>query len=154
MTDHKLILNMMFLFLVSFLLGGCTKSDNFIQPAIEGSWTVISFDDNVSMTKIIKTEANTWSQYNNGDNSVSFTPTSTSAGIISGINVTNSFSGSFEIYSDTITVANPLVWTQEAEPLWGRLFHSIEAVETYELKGDTLIIFLNQKNNSITLKKN
>ena len=37
-----------------------------------GSWKVVSFDDNVNSTKILKTDTNTWLEFNNGDNTMSF----------------------------------------------------------------------------------
>jgi hypothetical protein len=106
------------------------------------------------LTKVIKTDTNTWTQFNNGDITVNFIGTSSTIGEISGRNVTNSFSGKFEISSNSKIVVNKLLWTEIGEPTWGQLFHSIESAETYELTGDNLVIYYNQKKNSITLIKN
>ncbi|MGE5458026.1 MAG: hypothetical protein ACM3RX_06705 [Methanococcaceae archaeon] len=118
-----------------------------------GSWKVASFDDNVNSTKIVKTVTNTWLDFNNGDNTMIFSNPTSTGGDVSVRNVTNGFVGKFIIAPDnTIDIKNG-PWTDLGEPEWGRLFHSIEYAETYELSRDTLVIFYNQKKNSITLIK-
>jgi hypothetical protein len=133
------------------LLSGCTKKVNPLPLDLTGNWKVISFDDNETFKKVIKTDTNTWTQFNNGDNTVNFIGTGSTIGEITGRNVTNSFSGNFEIGSNSNIVINKLLWTKIGEPAWGQLFHSIESAENYELTGDNLVIFYNQKKNSITL---
>lgn len=153
MTNLPTTFRVLFLFFATFLFNSCTKNENPIPLDLAGNWKVISFDDNVTLIRIIKTETNTWTQFNNGDITVNIIGTSPTMGEISGRNVTNSFSGEFEISSNSKIVINKLLWTTIGEPEWGQLFHSIESAETYELTGDNLVIFYNQRKNSITLEK-
>jgi len=153
MTNLTTTLKVLFISFATLLLSSCTKKENPIPPDLIGNWKVVSFDDNATLTKVIKTDTNTWTQFNNGDITVNFIGTSSTIGEISGRNVTNSFSGKFEISSNSKIVVNKLLWTEIGEPIWGQLFHSIESAETYELIGDNLVIYYNQKKNSITLIK-
>ena len=131
---------------------GCTKNENVIPNDLLGNWKVISFDDNVSMTKIFKTSSNTWSNFNNGDNTVTFQKAGSKTVEMSGINVTNTFTGYFDISpGDKINMKDGGLWTFVGEPEWGSLFRSIGSSESFELSGDNLVIFYNQKNNSISL---
>jgi hypothetical protein len=118
-----------------------------------GNWKVVSFDDNVNLTQVFKSSTNTWPDFNNGDNTVNFSKSSSTSGEISGINVTNSFTGNFEISSGNKIVIKEGIWTLINEPEWGTLFRSIGLAESYELTGNNLIIFYNQKKNSISLIK-
>jgi hypothetical protein len=136
-----------------FLLNSCTKSENLIPPDLIGNWKVVSFDDNVNLTQVFKSSTNTWPDFNNGDNTVNFSKSSSTSGEISGINVTNSFTGNFEISSGNKIVIKEGIWTLINEPEWGTLFRSIGLAESYELTGNNLIIFYNQKKNSISLIK-
>jgi hypothetical protein len=153
MTNLVKTLKVLFLVLTPYLLSNCTKNENQIPPEINGDWKVISFDDNVALTKVYKTSNNTWPDFNNGDITMNLNISSSTVGDISGRNVTNSFSGKFEISSDSKIVVNKLLWTLIGEPTWGQLFHSIESAETYELTGNNLVIYYNQKKNSITLER-
>jgi hypothetical protein len=145
-------LNVLF-FCTLFLLNSCTKSENLIPPDLIGNWKVVSFDDNVNLTKVFKSSINTWPDFNNGDNTVNFSKSSSTSGEINGINVTNSFTGNFEISSGNKIVIKDGIWTLINEPEWGTLFRSIALAESYELTGNNLIIFYNQKKNSISLIK-
>jgi hypothetical protein len=133
--------------LASDLNGKVVTSD------LAGSWKVISFDDYETSTKIIKTIDNTW-QCCNGENTVSFIMSNSTSGTIEGFNVTNSFHGNFAIDQKGRIFIYSVIWTERGEPEWGYLFHSLEEAETYEIRGGQLIIFYNQKKNSITLQKN
>jgi len=75
-------------------------------------------------------------------------------GSIEGFNVTNSFHGNYEINQRGGILINSIIWTEKDEPKWGYLFHTIVKEENYEIRGGQLIIFHNQKKNSITLQKN
>jgi hypothetical protein len=144
-------LKVLFLVLAPYLLSSCTKNENLIPSDLIGDWKVISFDDNVALTKVYKTNNNTWPDFNNGDNTISFNKSSSTTGDISGRNVTNTFTAKYEISTDNKIAVKDGIWTEINEPEWGRMFHSISSVETFEVSGDNLIIFYNQKKNSITL---
>jgi hypothetical protein len=138
------------------LIMSCEKDKNE-KPAvftsdISGNWKVISFDDYETSTKTIKTIDNTW-ECCKGDNTSSFTLSNSASGIVEGYNVTNSFHGNFAIDQRGRIFIYDLIWTMKGEPEWGYMFHSIEAAETYEVKNDKLIIYYNQKRNSITLQR-
>jgi len=153
MTNLMKCLKILFIVLAPYLISSCTKNENLIPSDLNGDWKVISFDDNVALTKVYKTNNNTWPDFNNGDITMNLNNSSSTVGDISGRNVTNSFSGKFEISSNSKIVVNKLLWTEIGEPTWGQLFHSIESAETYELTGNNLVIFYNQKKNSITLER-
>ncbi len=153
MTNLKTSLKVLILVFTSFLLNSCTKNENLVPPDLIGNWKVISFDDNVTLTKVFKTGTNTWPDYNNGDNTMNFSKSSSTSGEISGRNVTNTFIGKYEISPDNIIVIKDGIWTLINEPEWGRLFHSIASAEAYELIGDKLVIYYNLKKNSISLEK-
>ena len=136
--------------IVAFCFTACDKDEIDVNYDITGNWKVVSYK---TSTVITKTEENTWSQFNNGDVTVSFTETDLTSGEISGIKVTNAFSGNYTIDNKgAITISN-LFQTLINEPEWGRLFDSIRNAESYEVRDNRLIIYYNQKKNSITLEK-
>lgn len=119
-----------------------------------GNWKVISFENYETSTKVTKTKDNTWTQFNNGDNTVSFVASNSTSGVISGRNVTNSFSADYTIdQNGKISLSGGGIWTMINEPEWGRLFHSFSAAESYEIRNGYLIIFCNEKKNSITFER-
>lgn len=135
---------------IAFCMNACDKNEVDVEYNITGDWKVISYK---TSTVITKTEENTWSQFNNGDVTVNFTETDPTRGEISGIKVTNSFSGDYTIDNKgSITVSN-LFQTLVNEPEWGRLFDSIRNAESYEIKDNYLIIYYNHRKNNITLQK-
>jgi hypothetical protein len=144
----------LFFCLVVLALAGCIKNEEMIPPELLGNWKVISFDDNVSLTKIIKTSTNTWPDFNNGDNTLSFNKLSSTSGEVYGKNVTNTFTGTFEIYPGNKIVIKNGIWTLINEPEWGSLFRSsLKSTMTFELTGNILLLFYNQKKNSITFER-
>ncbi len=144
---------MILIIVVAFFINACDKNEIDVIYDITGDWKVISYENYETSTVITKTEENTWSQHNNGDITVSFSETDLTNGKISGIKVTNSFSGDYRIdKKGKITISN-LSQTRVNEPEWGGLFDSIRNAESYEVRGIRLIIYCNQKKNSITLEK-
>jgi hypothetical protein len=139
--------------LVAFYINACDKDEFDVKYDIAGDWKVISFEDYENSTVVTKTEDNTWSQFNNGDNTVSFIPSNETSGIVSGQNVTNTFSTNYTIDKKGGISFSGGIWTMINEPEWGKLFHSISEAETYEIKNGHLIIFTTNKKKSITLEK-
>lgn len=136
--------------ILAFFINGCDKDEIGVNYDITGDWKVASYKIS---TVIAKTEENTWSQFNNGNVTVSFTETDLTNGVISGIKVTNTFSGDYTIDNNgAITIKN-LSQTLINEPEWGRLFDSIRNAESYEIRNNRLIIYCNQRKNSITLER-
>jgi hypothetical protein len=155
MKNSSVLINVLLVLVVAFFINSCEKDKNeeTITSNLTGNWTVISFEDYETLAKITKTIDNTWPQFNNGDITVNFTMSTLSSGIIAGHNVTGSFHGNFTIDQKGRIFIYNVIWTAIGVPEWGYLFNFIEKAETYEIRGGQLIIFYNQKKNSITLQK-
>ena len=136
--------------IVAFCISACDKDEINIEYDVTGDWKVVSYK---TSKVIIKTEDNSWSQFNNGDVTVSFIATDLYSGEISGIKVTNSFYGEYTIGNNGAISISPLGQTLINEPEWGRLFDSISNAESYEIINNRLIIYYNQSKNNITLEK-
>ena len=156
MKNSSALLRFLLTLIVTLFIDSCEKDkiEDPLTSELTGSWKVISFEDYETSTKITKTIDNTWPQFFNLDNTVSFIMSNSTSGVIEGFNVTNSFHGNYVIDQKGMILINNVIWTERGEPEWGYLFHSIEEAESYEIRSDQLIIFYNQKKNSITLQKN
>jgi len=139
--------------IVAFCTNACDKDELDTAYDLKGDWKVISFEDYENSTVVTKTEENTWTQINNGDNTVSFIPENETSGTVSGQNVTNTFSTNYTIDKKGGISFSGGIWTKINEPEWGKLFHSISEAETYEIKNRLLIIYTTDKKKSITLEK-
>ena len=144
---------MILITIFTIFIAACDKDEINVKYDIIGDWKVVSFENHETSTIITKTEENTWSQFNNGDNTVSFTPSNETSGIVSGRNVTNTFSANYTIDQKGGIALSGGLWTEINEPEWGRLFHSISDAESYEIRNGHLIIFTKEKKRSITLEK-
>ncbi len=153
MKNLSFVPKMILIAIVAIFINACDKDEDVITYDLAGNWKVILFENYESSTKITKTEDNTWTQFNNGDITVNFDGVDLTSGIISGRNVTNSFSGNYTVDSKGVISINNVIWTEINEPEWGRLFHSIVNAETFELRNGYLIIFYNEKKNSITFER-
>lgn len=152
MKNLSFITKIFLVAIVAIILNACDKNEDVITYDLTGNWKVISFENYESSTIITKTEENTWTQFNNGDITVNFTKSDLTGGIISGIKVTNSFSGKYKIDTNGMIAISSIFQTLINEPEWGGLFGSIVKAETYEIRNDQLIIFYNNRKNSITLE--
>lgn len=147
------LIKVLLLVITTLFINGCDKDEEIVTYDLTGDWKVISFENYLTSTKITKSEDNTWTQFNAGDNTISFIKSNSTNGVIYGINVTNSFSANYTIDQKGKIDINDGIWTMINEPEWGKLFHSIVNAETYEIKSGRLIIFHNQKRNSMTLER-
>lgn len=152
MKNLSYVLKLVVITVVALFINACDKDDVKIKYDITGNWKVISYEDYQTSTVITKTEENTWSQDNNGDVTVNFVETDLTSGVISGRKVTNSFSGNYRIDNKGRMTISNFSQTRINEPEWGGLFDSIRDAESYEVRGNRLIIYCNQKKNSITLE--
>jgi len=144
---------MILLAIVTIAFSACNKNETNRDYNINGDWKVSAFVNYETSEVITKTEDNTWSQFNNGDITVSFIRNSSVGGTISGRRVTNSFSGDYSIGQwGTIKISN-IIQTMINEPEWGILFDSIEEAETFEVKNGQLVIYYNQGKNAITFDR-
>jgi len=153
MKNLSYLPKIVFVAIVAFCINACDKDEIDVKYDITGDWKVISFEDYENSTVVTKTEDNTWSQFNNGDNTMSFIPSNEISGIVSGQNVTNTFSTNYTIDKKGGISFSGGIWTKINEPEWGKLFHSISEAETYEIRNGLLIIFTTNKKKSITLEK-
>lgn len=147
------LLNIILLVITTTVLISCNDDENIQTFDFSGDWKVISFIDLKISEKTTKTEENTWSLLNNVDNTISFTKSDSTKGIVSGKNVTNGFYGEYTTDSNGKILITNVIWTKINEPEWGKLFHSISNAESYEIKNNILTIFYNNKMKCITLEK-
>ena len=85
--------NIYLLMMITAIMLGCRADEDIQTFDFSGDWKVSSFVDLKTSEIIIKTEENTWNQLNNADNIIRFEKTDATKGVVSGINVTNSFYG-------------------------------------------------------------
>jgi len=140
------------LFLIIFLIS-CNNNEPNLSYNLSGDWKVISFINNENHSEIIKTEENTWTQFNNGDNTVNFTQTDSTSGILTGRNVTNSISAIYKTDQNGKIEIHNYLMTEINEPVWGRLFHSIGLAESYKIKNNKLYIYYNDKKKSMIFER-
>lgn len=153
MKNSSYLPKMILIAFVALFIIACDKDEIDVKYDIAGNWKVISYENYETSTVITKTEVTTWNLFNNGDVTVSFTETDLTSGVISGIKVTNTFSGDYTIdKKGGITISN-LFQTLINEPEWGRLFDSIRDAESYVVRDSRLIIYCNKRKKSITLEK-
>ena len=131
----------------------CTKEETELANKLNGIWKVVSYNDLILKTSVTKNSSNTWTDFNNGDVSVSFNNSSSTRGTISGLKVTNQFSGEYLIINENQINIGNLITTEINEPQWAIMFHQIEKAESFNISGRILTIFYNQNKNSITLEK-
>jgi hypothetical protein len=154
MKKLSLLTRIILVTIVTLFTNACDKNEDVITYDLIGNWKVISFVNNETSTKVTKTKDNTWPEFNNGDNTLIFNVSNLTSGVMSGINVTNSFSTNYTLdQNGKISLSGCISWTKINEPEWGKLFHSISAAESYEIRNGYLIIFYNEKKNSIIFEK-
>lgn len=154
MKNLSFVTKMILFVIVAIFINACDKDEDVITYDLTGNWKVISFENYETSAIVTKTKDNTWTQFNNGDNTVSFVASNPTSGVISGRNVTNSFSADYTIdQNGKISLSGGGIWTMINEPEWGKLFHSFSAAESYEIRNGYLIIFCNGKKNSITFER-
>ncbi|QLE00349.1 hypothetical protein HX109_01775 [Galbibacter sp. BG1] len=134
-----------------FLFNSCSKDDSQITYDLTGNWKVAYYIENG--IKITKTKENTWLDINNGDITASFAePQNGGVGSISGIKVTNSYSGEFRAQTNGEISIGQVFQTEANEPEWTELYKISEA-EYYEIKNSKLHIYYNGRKNVIVLEK-
>src|SRR5690606_32834669 len=117
---------------------------------LTGSWKVVSFE--VDGEVITKSETITWSDFNQGDITISFSePDLHGVGKIDGIRVTNSIHGTYTLTGPGEISFGPLATTFITEPEWTRYF-DLHASRNFEVRGAYLMLQLNN-GNSIRLKR-
>ena len=140
--------------IISFALilsNGCSKSEDEISYDLIGNWKVIYYINGDE--KITKTQDNTWPDINNGDITANFTEPDDNEGTISGITVSNQYSGSYTLGERGQIAIGPISTTLINEPEWTDLFH-ISATNTYEIKDSQLFLYTGDRENTIVFDRN
>ena len=84
MKNLPILTKVILVMISSLFIISCGKNEEPKTYNLTGNWKVIAFIDNNTSLKVTKTSENTWTQYNNGDNTVSFISSSLSNGEVSG----------------------------------------------------------------------
>ncbi len=137
---------------VLLLCSNCSNDDDtIISYDLTGGWIVVSFVNNG--TTITKTAENTWLDINNGDITANFSePNAEGEGTISGVTVTNAYTGSYTIKEGGEITISPVATTLINEPEWTQWFQ-ISGAEQYEIKSEQLFIYSNDKKNVIVFER-
>jgi len=144
--------NFIFIVFAIMIFNSCSKKDDAISYDLTGNWKVIYFMENGN--KITKSDKNTWLDMNNGDITANFAaPDSNGIVRVSGIKVTNHYSGGGTIEENGKMSFGPTFSTKINEPEWTKLFQ-ISAAENFEVRNSQLLIYYNNKKNIIALERN
>jgi hypothetical protein len=136
-----------------FLLGSCSNDsgDDTISYDLTGNWKVIYFQE--GDTRVFKTDENSWLDINNGDITAEFDqPDQGGMGVISGITVTNSYTGNYEIGENGEITIKSVATTLINEPEWTNLFR-ITSIDSYEVKNARLYLYYSEGSSSIVLER-
>jgi hypothetical protein len=91
---------------------------------------------------------------NNGDITANFSkPDSSGKGTISGITVSNGYTGEYTVQENGQLSIGPIATTFVNEPEWTAFF-KISSAEYFEIKNTQLFIYYNAKKNSIVMERN
>jgi len=131
---------------------GCSKGEEDTYYRLAGNWKVLYYIENGQ--KITKIEKPTWSKYNNGEITATFTrPDINGRGSITGITGTNSYNGTYTVQENGKISFDSLSSTEIGEPPWTRLFN-IGFAENFEVNNLILLMYYNDNKSIIVLGKN
>src|SRR5438128_2061089 len=100
-----------------FLIGILSCTNESFDNSLNGSWTVLSFENLATGTTEFKTQENSW----NKDIKIQFQDTENPK-IISGTNITNRISGKFSYVGQNQFRVSNLGSTYVAQPRWADEF--------------------------------
>jgi hypothetical protein len=134
------------LFLIGIL--GCTNES--FDNSLNGSWTVVSFENLATGTTESKTQENSW----NKDITIQFQDTKNPK-IISGTNITNQISAEFNYVGQNQFRVSNLGSTYVAQPRWADEFvvAILDQDMTFKVTNDKLVIHYDKNSKSVTLKR-
>jgi len=128
----------------------CSNDDNVVNSDLTGNWKVIYFMEND--TKITKEDKNSWPDVYNGDITANFSkPNNNGKGNVSGVTVSNNYNGDYTISDNGEISFTQLTTTEIGEPEWTDLY-LLREVESYEIINSNLILYYNNKKNSIAFE--
>jgi hypothetical protein len=134
--------------LLSIGILSCT-SDKY-ENTLNGSWTVVSFQNLTTQTTEMKTQENSW----NKEIRVTFTDTWNSKNI-SGINITNQIYGEFSFKAKNQIIVSNLMSTEVNQPRWADEFilALLDQNLTFKIINNRLTLYYKNKTKSVTLKR-
>ena len=141
-----------FLVVALLLLSNCSNDDDaVISYDLTGSWRVVSFI--VDGSTISKTAENTWLDINNGDITANFAePNAEGEGALTGVTVTNSYTGSYTIQEGGEIAIGPVATTFINEPEWTQ-WYQISGAQRYEVRNEQLFIYYNNDDDVIIFER-
>ncbi|ASV31097.1 META domain-containing protein [Maribacter cobaltidurans] len=138
--------------LTFFVSLGCSKDDD-ISYDLVGSWKVTYYITAGDLS-ITKEQNPTWPEVNGGEITATFgEPGDGGEGILSGFTVSNSYTGSYTAKKNGELSIGPVATTLINEPEWTSLYN-ISAAQEYEVKGDELFIYYNDRTDAIVFERN
>ena len=141
------------LLLISFILFlNCSKDDDDVSSDLVGSWKVVYYIGAGDVT-ITKAQNPTWPDVNDGEITAEFGELDREGkGFVSGYMVSNLYSASYTAKRNGELSIGSVASTEANEPEWTSLYN-ISAAEEYEIRGDQLFIYSNNKINAIVLER-
>lgn len=133
-------------------IGVLSCTNDTPDNSLNGSWTVLSFEDLTTGTTEFKTEENSW----NRDINVQFNDR-TSPKTISGTNISNQIEGQFSYAAQNqFIVADFFASTKVNQPRWADEFlvALLDKNLTFEITNDVLVINYDNNSKRVTLKRN
>jgi hypothetical protein len=152
MTPNSSTKTLLLLIVIVLIFNSCSEENDETFYDFTGNWKVAYFLDNGK--KITKTQDNTWSDRNNGDITAIFSSSDAEGkGTVSGIRVSNGYSGNYTIYDDGKISFTQVIQTEINEPKWTDLFN-LEMVENYQIESSILLLSSNNKERIIAFERN
>jgi hypothetical protein len=132
----------------SMVILGCTNEK--VDNSLNGSWTVLSFENLTTGATEFKTQENSWDK----DIKVQFHDTN-NPNIISGTNITNQISGEFNYVGQNQFAVSNLASTYVGQPRWADEFvvAILDQDLTFKIADDKLVIYYDNNSKSVTLTR-
>ena len=131
----------------------CSKDDDDISYDLVGSWKVTYYVTAGDLS-ITKEQNPTWPEVNGGEITATFgEPDNGDEGILSGFTVSNSYTGSYTAKKNGELSIGFIASTLANEPEWTSLYN-ISAAQEYEVNGDELFIYYNDRTEAIVFERN
>ena len=140
---------LVFILLLCF---SCSNDDDDFSADLVGSWKVVYYITAGDLT-ITKAKNPTWPDVNDGEITAVFSePDGDGKGTVTGYRVSNLYNASYTARSNGKLSIGPVASTEVNEPEWTSLY-DISSAQNYEIVGDQLFIYSNNKINTIVLER-
>jgi hypothetical protein len=133
-----------------FLMGILSCTNEASDNSLNGSWTVVSFENLTTGTTEFKNQENSW----NKDIKIQFHD-SKNPKIVSGTNITNQISGEFSYVGQNQFRVSNLASTYVNQPRWADGFAAaiLDQGLTFKIINDRLVIHYDNNSKTVTLKR-